>query len=517
MNWRRVSMKKPTARTGMLAAGASLLMAASTLTAWGESSTVRVAFGALPAVLDPFQAATPPYSIANRTIYSYVTKVSVTADGKVATTPGIAVSWTQVNPTTWEFKLRAGLKFSNGEPLDAEAVKASADYLLNPQNAKGLFGALSMIANVTVVDATTIRFETKGPDGIFPRRLAALAVVPPKAFSADPKKYMAEPVASGPWKIEKWVPNESLILVPNPDTVEAKPRSGRLEFRAIPEASGRIAALQSGGVDIAQGIPSDQVDLLSKDFDIAEKVEPGSWQMTIYQPSGPLNDKRVRQALNYAVDKELLLSAVMGGHGAVSQGQVVPEGVTGYCPDVKAYPYDPEKAKALLKEAGYGPGDLTFDFQSPTGFVTNDRALAQATAAMLADVGVNTNIKFLELSTFQDAYRNQSKRAPIFAWRLTTAPFMTADLSARWYLTGATTHPTGYSNPQYDKDFATWQSEGEEKGLAALCNGISLVREDAPTLFGLNLPVLYASNKQVSGFELGVEGDPRFEAVEVGK
>ncbi|MDH7798824.1 MULTISPECIES: ABC transporter substrate-binding protein [unclassified Beijerinckia] len=512
-------MKEPTARVGMFAAGAGLLMAVSTLSACGDNSnaTVRVAFGALPAVLDPFQAATPPYSIANRMIYSYVTQVSATAGGKVATAPGIAESWTQVDPTTWEFKLRAGLKFSNGEPLDAAAVKASADYLLNPQNAKGLLGALSMIAKVNVVDATTIRFETNSPDGIFPRRLAALAVVPPKAFSADPKKYMAAPVASGPWKVEKWVPNESLILVPNPDAVAAKPKAQRLEFRAIPEASGRIAALQSGGVDIAQGIPSDQVELLSKNFNIAEKVEPGSWQMTIYQTSGPLNDKRVRQALNYAVDKELLLKTVMGGHGAVSQGQVVPEGVTGYCPDVKAYPYDPEKAKALLKEAGYGPGDLTFDFQSPTGFVTNDRALAQATAAMLANVGVKTNIKFLELSTFQDAYRDQSKRAPIFAWRLTTAPFMTADLSARWYLTGATTHPTGYSNPQYDKDFATWQSEGEEKGLPALCNGIALVREDAPTLFGLNLPVLYASNKHVSGFELGVEGDPRFESVEDGK
>ncbi|KFL29822.1 hypothetical protein JP75_18665 [Devosia riboflavina] len=509
-------MKKSTARAGILAVVAGVLMAASTFTAYGQDSTVRVAFGALPAVLDPFQAATPPYSIANRAIYSYVTQVSATPDGKVETTPGIAESWSQINPTTWEFKLRAGLAFSNGEPLDAAAVKASADYLLNPENAKGLLGALSMIAGVTVVDAATVRFETKTPDGIFPRRLAALAVVPPVAFMADPQKFMAAPIGSGPWMVEKWVPNESLTLVPNPDTVGAEPKSDRLEFRAIPEASGRIAALQSGGVDIAQGIPSDQVASLINDFNIVDKVEPGSWQMTIYQEAGPLNDKRVRQALNYAVDKELLLEAVMGGYGAVSQGQVVPEGVTGYCPDVKAYPYDPEKAKALLAEAGYAPGELTFDFQSPSGFVTNDRALAEATAAMLSEVGVNTNIKFLELSTFQDAYRNQSKRAPIFAWRLTTAPFMTADLSARWYLSGATTHPTGYSNPQFDQDYATWQSEGEEKGLAALCNGIALVREDAPTLFGLNLPVLYASNKNVTGFELGVEGDPRFEAVEVG-
>ncbi|HNR00570.1 MAG TPA: ABC transporter substrate-binding protein, partial [Trueperaceae bacterium] len=216
----------------------------------------------------------------------------------------------------------------------------------------------------------------------------------------------AHPVGTGPYKLVEWVLGQRLVLEANDDYWNGRPSVDRLIFRPIPEASTRLAELQAGTVDIITGLNYDAIPLV--DADPSLRVEANSGRRTVMMHmdllngAKPLQDVRVRQAMSYAVDRQLLIDAVLNGYGTPLATIFRPD-MAGYSADFQPYPYDPERAKELLAEAGY-PNGFTIRFMTSDGIVNKGVEVAEALAAMLGDVGIKVEVLPVALQVMRDMY-----------------------------------------------------------------------------------------------------------------
>jgi len=317
--------------------------------------------------------------------------------------PGLALSWTVVDTATLEFVLREGVTFHNGEPFTAESVKFSVERMLaeegTPNRAK-----FTSIDSVEIVDDYTVRLILNRPDGTLLDSLTSrLAMLPPKYFEqVGAEGFAAAPVGTGPFSFVEWVPDDHVTLAANENywdgSYKGKPMVGTVIFRPIPEAATRMAELQAGGVHIVQDVLPDQMDDLEEAGLVVVADEAFQLQYVFFivdDESLPTYDVRVRQALNYAVDVEAIIENLLGGLGSHIASPIGP-GYLGYNPDVEPYPYDPDKAVALLAEAGYADGfETTLD---TTAAEKND--VIEAVAGYLSEVGVMAEIQEYELGQF---------------------------------------------------------------------------------------------------------------------
>ncbi|MEQ9112053.1 MAG: ABC transporter substrate-binding protein [Rhodospirillaceae bacterium] len=320
-------------------------------------------------------------------------------DGSGQFEPALALRWTSTSDLTWEFKLRPNTFFSNGEPVDAAAVKATLDFLTGPDSARYLIAQETRaIARTDVIDAETIVITTSYPDAILPKRLSLAMIVPPKAFAEMGLSAFAQaPIGSGSYVLEDWGTQSGLtILTANPTSWRAPEQIDRVEIRApLREAVVRLQALRSGQVDITLNINVDEQALIAAEGFINTVKPIGIIQSiglpNMGNPDSPLQDVRVRRALNYAVNKEVITDIIMGGTTQpVGQG-AIPESF-GYNPDLKPYPYDPDRARALLKDAGYAAG-FTLNTEVLRGGSPTDDTVYIQVAQDLARVGVTMNVR----------------------------------------------------------------------------------------------------------------------------
>ena len=487
-----------------------------------EGGDLVVAVGALPPTLNPYiTQPTPPRSFTVGPMYSYLTTVdALTAGAPIK--PSVATSWEQTNPTTWKFTLRSGLTFANGEPLDATAVKAAADYTLDKKNAAGITAAIGPIASVDAVNATTVQFNLKTAEYDMPRLLTILPLVPPKDFAArGADAFFANPVASGIFKLDHFTPGQELKLVKNPASVSGTTHISSVTFKVIAEDGARISALKSGAVDMITKVPTDQVkSLQSAKLNVLTLNEARLYMTDLYKPTGPLSDVRVRQALNYALDTKSLVDNVMGGYGLDEQGQLSPPSVAGYCKTVTSYPYDLKKANQLMAAAGVTHLNLTFG--TSQGFLLNDSLLAQAIAAQLEKLDAVDTVKVetMEFSNYLDVFNGKKPAQDMFAWGMSSAPGLdiTRNL-ARFTTTHSDRNPGNYSNPTLDKLYdelvATPPTDSKRQDLD--CQISSLIKDQALVLFGFYTPDIWGSTSAVKGFKVDANGNPRWLDVGVSK
>lgn len=482
----------------------------------GETGgTLRVAMGSLPPVLDPVQYNTPPNNFVQELLFATVTKVNSLGD-QVVIEPYVAEGWENLSELEWEISLVPGLQFTNGEPLDAAAVKFSADYVLDPDNNKAMRSRINTIDTVEVIDETTLLITTLFADPLLPSRLGALAVLPPVDFQARGEAdFVSNPVGAGPFMVEEFTSGERLILVPNPDSVRFTPNLDRLVFEVIPESGSRIAALRAGDVDMVHRLPTEQIDQVSGDgFKVESFVESGTYNMTMITEEGPLADPAVRRALQYAIDRETLNDRILAGLGEPAS-QLVNPGFTGFCDRIEVFPYDPDRARQLLAEAGY-PNGFDLEMQASRGFLLNDDTLAEAIQGYLSDVGVNVSLNIMEFSLYLDAFYNRDQRPGLFAWRVSGNPFLDADLSMSFWLSTDPVHNAPYANEEYD---ALFQQSRRELDPAArqelLCQASELLLEDSPVMPILYLPDVWAMTDSVSGFQAEAYGVPSFVTMSV--
>jgi peptide/nickel transport system substrate-binding protein len=344
------------------------------------------------------------------------------------------------------------------------------------------------------------------------------------AFAAQgATTFWRAPIATGPFIATKFTPNVELVLEPNPFSLRVVPAAKKVTFKVIPEDSSRMSGLRSGGLDVVNKVPTDDLTpLKSANFAIQAITEPATYHMSLMAKTGPLADKRVRQALNYAVNKQLLITGVNGGYGSIAQAQLVPSNLTGFCKDIKAFPFDLKKANDLMKAAGYtSTSKLNLTFQTSTAYITNDVLMAQAIAQMVEklDAVEKVTVEVLEFSKFLDVYylRGAIPRKDMFAWRMSSSPDLDAGVQMERYTSTYSTHNIGFANAKYDKfmEDALALKLGSPARTAAFCGAGKILKEEAPILWGIHTPDIWAGKKTLKRFLVDAGGN--IDLVGIGK
>jgi peptide/nickel transport system substrate-binding protein len=308
--------------------------------------------------------------------------------------PSLATEWKALNDTTWEFKLRQGVKFHNGDPFTAADVKFSFERALDPNTKSPQYGNIRAIKEVQIIDPFTVQLITDKPFPLLLERLVFFPIIPKKHYEEVGAQAFAEnaPVGTGPYKFVEWKRDQYLKLERFEQHWRGPASIKNLIIRVIPETSTQIAELKTGGVDIIRNLSPDLIPDLRANPNTYVSTAPilRTHYVQLDMREAPFDKKAVRQAANYAVDRKAILDKLMGGLGRVVPTVINPMAF-GYDPQVEGYPYDPKKAKELLKQAGYPNGvDITLHIGASAAF---NRQIAEALTEMLTEVGLRTNLK----------------------------------------------------------------------------------------------------------------------------
>lgn len=375
-------------------AGVAALALGATLGPVQAAETIKVGVREFPPGRgNPFVDPGVPHVFVLSAVYNQMTKIG----DNFATAPDLATEWKVVDPTTWELKLRQGVKFSNGEAFDAAAVEAAYKFLLTDEGRQQVTGRdlTPAIESMTARDASTVIVKTKGPVPIVPRMITGLRIPAPKALADGGLKGIADtPIGTAAYKVQSWVPGK-IVLAANDTSFQSRADVGQLEFYDLGEGAARAQALQSGQIDIDTALNLDAVDQLKragfKVFTTPSTRTLGislvSWRKPCADgkcesvpTTGPMKDVRVRQALNHAVNKQSIVDNIYKGAASAASQAAVPQAF-GFNRDIKAYDYNPARAKQLLAEAGFPNG---FDMEIRA--ITTDATFALVYQSAVQDI-----------------------------------------------------------------------------------------------------------------------------------
>jgi peptide/nickel transport system substrate-binding protein len=308
--------------------------------------------------------------------------------------PWAAESYEAIDAKHWRFKLRSGMTFSNGEPFE----------------------------RMEVVDAQTIDFFLKVPVGNWPTRTSVVWIVPPKYAEANPDALVTKPVGSGPFTASAFTPSEKVTLKRNDTFWGTKPKLSTVELTSIPEDSTRTSALLADDIDVAYRILPDFVAQIESGGKKIISVPTGQSANIFLQTTkgGPLADVRVRQAIDYAIDKQTIYKSITQEYGKFLDGQIVQTDSVGHNPSITARPYDVNRAKQLLAEAGY-PDGFTIAFDYPLGRYYRDKEMCQAIASYLDAVGIKVQQNPMESGAWLNRLYTGTW-GPINYWSIQDAP-----------------------------------------------------------------------------------------------
>jgi len=349
--------------------------------------------------LDPL---TPNDATTTRILHN-VYEPLVFRDATNKLVPWLATSAIMSDSGVWTFKLRRGVRFSDGETFDASSVKASIDFILDPAHKALMRSVITAIRDVTIVDPYTVQIGTENP---FPGLLGPMTdimMVPATLLAKGIEAVQKAPVGTGPYRVESWRPNQELRLAANDTYWNGKASVQEVVFRVIPEVNARISALLAGEVDIIPDVPPESLTTV-RGGGAHTLAVPGreiiQIGLNLLKP-GPLQDVRVRRALNYAVDVDGIITHLLAGYASRMRGPLERINVD-LDPGLRGYPYDPDRAKALLREAGYGPGGkpLSLVLNTPQGRYLKDYEVAQEIAQQLQRAGVQISLRTDEWGTY---------------------------------------------------------------------------------------------------------------------
>ncbi len=400
----------------------------------------------------------------------------------------LATQWGLVGEKTWRFSLRKGVKYHNGTPFTAETVKGWLDLFRTQGLSRDRLDAIESIA---VVDDYTVDFNTKYPYALLPYQLNAVGNIVDPGWATGSSYAENKIVGTGPYKLVEWVKGQHVRYEANPDYWgwggKLDRRFATLDFRPIPEASTRAAALLTDSADIVRDISIQDINRIkaARNGAVCETI-PGNRCVNIFlrDDIAPTNDVRVRQALNYAIDVDALIKVILGGYAVKLQGQSVGPTVVGHNPDIKAYPYDPAKAKQLLRDAGY-PNGFDIKFDTSSGLYEKDVETASAIAGMLAKVGIRVEVVINEAAQYNAKYVRAIPQAHMFFWAsgniVPEAENAFNDLLVR---PGQKDLTNGFHNKDLDAIQAELkQTIDTKKRLSLAYAGMQIVHDQAPMIF----------------------------------
>ncbi|NOU96183.1 ABC transporter substrate-binding protein [Paenibacillus sp. LMG 31456] len=408
--------------------------------------------------------------------------------------PGLAVSWANVEPTTWRLKLKQNVKFHNGDPFTAKDVKFSLERIA--KDAKFTDNRnYRQIKEVKIVDDYTADIITNGPDPILLNRISRLGsgMLPSKYIEEKGiDEFVKNPVGTGPYKYKEWSKDNRIVLEKNPDYFGGTPKWDQVVFRVIPEESTRVAELLTGGIDIALDIPP--ADAKRVDNNKGTHVIKAPTKRVLYWivPTGKpeFKDPRVREAIDLAIDDKAIVDKIYEG-GAIPTRTITIAGTPGS--ETSLYNtslYDPKRARELLKEAGV-ENNLQITISSGNGQYLKDKEMTELVGAMLEEVGIKVKLEILETSKF-----NEKKSAKSFAGLRMNGISSSLNDPASDYGALTSQESTGesdYKNPEFDKIYNHAESNmdlaSREKEFQTLQQ---MIAKDRPIIPLLQLKGIYA-------------------------
>ena len=438
-------------------------------------------------------------------------------DGTLEVEPALANSWTiSDDGMTYTFELRSDVAFHDGTALDAEAVKFNFDRMLDenhPYHDTGPFPLsffFSAIENVEAVDADTVSFTLNAPYAPFLSNLAYPTglIASPAAIQKSGAEFGRNPVGTGAFKFESWKANESVILLRNDNYWDGTAGTEAVVFRPITDGNTRVAEMLSGGIDMMVEVPPVSLSRFSgSEFSIVEQAGPHVWFLILNAKEGPFSNKLVRQAANYAINKKAIVEDVLEGTAAIAAGPTPPAFAWAYNEELEPYPYDPDKAKALLNEAGVSDAKLTFYVTQGGSGMLDPVAMGTAIQADLAAVGFDVEIQTFEWNTFlgevNPGLEGKADMAEM-AWMTNdpdTLPYLALRTEA-WPEKGGF-NSGYYSNPKVDELLEAARSSVDQSERARLYREMQeIVRDDAPWVFVANWKQNAVTSSRVKNFSL---------------
>ncbi|MBI4242031.1 MAG: hypothetical protein HY613_09960 [Candidatus Rokubacteria bacterium] len=411
-----------------------LLVVLTPLLAWAApQGKVVVAQGVDPTTLDPMNHQETPAS--NLAVNMFDTLLERDQDLKIV--PLVAESYRIVVPTAWEFKIRKGIKFHNGEPLDAEAVKFSLERLVDPKLKLRGATPFAPLSHVEIVDSHTVRIHTKAPWPILDTQMTVsqTSILPPKYYREKDMAHVARnPVGAGPFKFIRWVKDDHIELAANEQYWRGAPTIKTLIFRPIPDDAVRVAALQNGEIDVAVNIPPHLANIIANHPRLFLSTAPSvrTIQLMYYTHQfdrqhklvgpyqGPIADRRIRLAMNYAVDVDEIIKNVLDEKG-IRVATMLTANHFGFDPNLKSIKQDLAKTKQLLTEAGF-PNGVDMVLNGPQGRYVRDKEVAEAVAGQLTKAGIRTQLRTHEWGNYLNnmVYIHNAGPVWLIGWGTTT-------------------------------------------------------------------------------------------------
>lgn len=445
--------------------------------------------------LDPHISVAQTGAFAYQAIYDQLVRY----DKEGTLKPWLASEYKVLDAQNVELKIRPNVKFHNGEAFDANVAKWNIERILNPDTKAVDRPSLLTIQTLTVVDPMTLKVTSSQPDPLLIRRLAQPRMIPQKHFEqVGPGDFStSKAIGSGPYRIKQYFPNDRVELEAF-ESWRGSPKTKNITLKFNPDQSPLISGLRTGEVDVVFNIAIDQIELLKTNgFVVHDGVFPGAWYFELNGIGHPaLADTRVRQALNYAIDREAIAKTLFRGY-VQPAGQMVSPAGFGYDPNLKPYPYDLAKAKQLMAQAGYGNG-----FKLKANMTAGGRLVVETIAGMWKEMNVEVEVNILDLAIFSQRFL----AGPIDdLWVARSSDGETRDADTAYAQVGTALQKVdsrySWKNPRFDELYKMQKQEVDtNKRLALLREMVKLVHEESPVLPIYYQNLTYVMSGKVKNF-----------------
>jgi peptide/nickel transport system substrate-binding protein len=463
--------------------------------AWGsgpaaaqKKDTLSVDLPGDAATLDPHvQWDTDSYTVYRNIFDNLLTR---DAEGKIV--PQIATSWKYVSDTVIDFEIRQGVKFHDGSALTADDVVFSVKRITNPAFKSPQLGQFNSIVNAEITQPNTVRLTTKERYPALLAQLVKLSIVSKQHVEkVGDAKMNTEPMGSGPYKLVSWQKGVRVALEAFDGYWRGAPHFKRVTFQPVPDAATRIADLRTGKADIARGLNSDDAGTIKNDAQLQILSVPTERIGYLFVNAlwGPTKDVRVRRAIAYALDRPLIIEALLGGFGRPVDIMLTPANF-GYIADIKGYAHDLARAKALVKEAGAEGAELPF-ITSPV----YDQRIVQAIQQMLGEVGLKVTISVSDQATFL----RRRQGTPQDAGSLSIGRWSCACQDADGVIQPlfiSTSNWAKYSNPAFDEAvLKARQTLDQAERLKWYRTALEIIKDDVPGIGLYQDVAIYGARK----------------------